>query len=152
STFSRCLCTSQGHTGKVTSVSLSADGSLAVSGSDGQNITLSTGVPTVALWETTTGSCLGTLHEGHIDLVTSVSLSADGRFAASGSSDQTVRLWETTTGRYLHTLRGHTDRVTSVGLSADGRFAVSGSRDQTVRLWETTTGRCLHTLRDHIGL
>jgi tetratricopeptide (TPR) repeat protein len=79
--------------------------------------------------------CLRVL-QGHADAVRSVSWSADGRFALSGSLDQTVRLWETATGHCLRVLQGHTDAVTSVSLSADGRFALSGSSDGTLRLWE----------------
>ena len=37
--------------------------------------------------------------QGHADLVTSVFLSADGRWALSASSDATLRLWEVSTGR-----------------------------------------------------
>jgi hypothetical protein len=45
------------------------------------------------LWEVSTGRCLRSF-EGHTDWVTSVSLSADGRYALSGGLDGTLRLWE----------------------------------------------------------
>ncbi|WP_207386360.1 protein kinase domain-containing protein, partial [Protofrankia symbiont of Coriaria ruscifolia] len=49
------------------------------------------------------GRCLHTLH-GHTHIVSSVDVSADGRYALSGSHmDKTVRVWELTTGRHLHT-------------------------------------------------
>jgi WD40 repeat protein/serine/threonine protein kinase len=86
--------------------------------------------------------------EGHRGTVVSVSLSADGRWALSGSSDNTVRLWEVATGRCLRTFEGHTHLVTSVCLSPDGRWALSGSDDNTVRLWEVATGRCVKTLEE----
>jgi len=129
----------QGHTGVVTSVQLSADGRLALSGSWDK---------TIRLWEVATGRCLRTF-SGHTASVTSVSLSVDGRLALSGSLDQTMRLWEVATDGYLHTFLGHTDVVTSVSLSADGRLALSGSWDQTVRLWEVATGHCLRTFSGH---
>ena len=47
----------------------------------------------VRVWEVSTGRCLRVL-QGHTGSVTGVSLSADGRFALSGSSDHTVRVWE----------------------------------------------------------
>lgn len=76
--------------------------------------------------------------KGHTDMVTSVSLSADGRWALSGGGyeDQTVRLWEVATGQCLRVFEGHTELVSSVSLSADGRLALSGSGDETVRLWK----------------
>ncbi|NUQ66363.1 MAG: serine/threonine protein kinase, partial [Pirellulales bacterium] len=45
------------------------------------------------LWEISTGRCVRTF-EGHAGGVTSVCLSADARWALSGSSDNTLRLWE----------------------------------------------------------
>jgi WD40 repeat protein/serine/threonine protein kinase len=80
---------------------------------------------------------------GHTGSVTSVCLSADGRFALSGSDDQSVRLWEVASGQCLRTFSGHTDWVASVSLNADGRFALSGSLDNTLRLWEVASGGCL---------
>ena len=75
--------------------------------------------------DVSTPQCLYVL-QGHTKDVRSVSLSADGRLALSGSSDGTLRLWETSTGQCLHVFQGHTDSVYSVSLSADGRLALSG--------------------------
>ena len=65
-----------------------------------------------------------------------MALSADGRWALSGSSDNTLRLWEVSNGQCLRTFAGHMHCVNSVALSADGRWALSGSSDNTLRLWE----------------
>ncbi|GHO79554.1 hypothetical protein KSD_73250 [Ktedonobacter sp. SOSP1-85] len=90
-----------------------------------------------------TNRCIRTL-EGHAGGVFSLSLSADGRWLASGSEDQTIRLWEVSSGRCVRIFQGHTDGVHSVSLSADGRWLASGSgwNDATVRLWEVSSGRC----------
>jgi WD40 repeat protein len=85
--------------------------------------------------------------EGHADGVTAVALSADGRFALSGSQDNTLRLWDLATGNSLRTLEHRF--VTSVALSADGSRALSGSVDETLRLWDLATGKCLRTLEGH---
>ena len=79
----------------------------------------------------------------------SVALSADGRWALSGSEDKTLRLWEVASGRCVRTFEGHTSDVTSVALSADGRWALSGSEDKTLRLWEVASGRCVRTFEGH---
>ena len=86
------------------------------------------------LWDVATGRCLRTF-EGHTQAVVSVCLSADGRWALSGSDDTTVRLWEVATGRCVRIFEGHMHQVWSVCLSADGRWALSGSKDKTLRLW-----------------
>nr|MBZ4220535.1 protein kinase [Chlorobium sp.] len=61
--------------------------------------------------------------EGHSGEVNSVFLSADGRYALSGSSDRTMKLWDVSTGQCLRTFEGHNNVVNSVCLSADGKYA-----------------------------
>jgi WD40 repeat protein len=78
-----------------------------------------------------------------------VYLSADSRFALSGSNDSTLKLWNVQTGRCLRTFTGQTERVNSVYLSADSRFALSGSSDSTLKLWNVQTGQCLQTFEGH---
>ena len=124
---------------KVTSVCLSGDARLALSGSIDN---------TLQLWDVITGRCLQTL-EGHTDEVNSVCLDGVARLALSGSTDNTLRLWEVTARRCLRVFKGHTNSVMSVSLSADARLALSGSKDNTLRLWEVATGRCLRTLSGH---
>jgi WD40 repeat protein len=87
--------------------------------------------------------------EGHTASVQSVCLSADGRWALSGSDDKTLRFWEVATGQCVRTFEEHTSWVNSVCLSADGRWALSGSTDKTLRLWEVATGRCVRTFEGH---
>ncbi len=132
-----------GHTGPVYSVTLSADGRRALSGSNDM---------TVRLWDTDTGQELKRFEE-HTETVfspmsmsASVALSADGRRALSGSVHGTVRLWDTDTGQELKRFEGHTDAVLSVALSADGRSALSVGQYGTVRLWDTDTGQELKRL------
>lgn len=87
--------------------------------------------------------------EGHTGEVNSVSLSADGQYALSGSDDETLKLWEVGSGRCLRTFEGHLYAVTSVSVSADGQYALSGSLDKTLKLWAMATGRCLRTFGGH---
>jgi WD40 repeat protein/serine/threonine protein kinase len=89
---------------------------------------------------------------GHREGVSSVCLSADGRFALSGSADQTLKLWDVKTGQCLQTFLGHTNWVNSVCLSVDNRFALSGGYDKTLKLWEVSTGQCLRTFTGHTDL
>jgi WD40 repeat protein len=78
-----------------------------------------------------------------------VALSADGRWALSGSDDKTLRLWEVANGRCVRIFEGHTDWVISVALSPDGRWVLSGSADKTLRLWEVASGCCVRTFEGH---
>jgi WD40 repeat protein len=95
------------------------------------------------------GGWEGITLEGHLDAVTAVCLSRDGRHALSGSADRTLRWWEVSTGHCLRTLEGHGGVVTSVCLGRDGRLALSGSADGTLRLWDMARGRCLGNFEGH---
>src|SRR5437660_5364084 len=77
---------------------------------------------------------------GHKDSVWSVALSADGRYALSGSYDQTVRLWEVASGKELKQFTGHTCAVLCVAFSSDSKFAVSATADGSMRLWDVPGG------------
>ncbi|KAI8631008.1 vegetative incompatibility protein HET-E-1 [Xylariaceae sp. FL1651] len=131
--------TLEGHTGLVSSVAFSSDGSTLASGSDDK---------TVRVWSASTGDCVQTL-EGHTGSVWSVAFSPDGNTLASGSHDKTVRVWSAGTGDCVQTLEGHTGWVWSVVFSPDGSTLASGSHDKTVRVWSAGTGDCVQTLEGH---
>ncbi len=83
--------------------------------------------------------------KGHVDWVSSVAFSPDGRTLLSGSHDGTLILWDVLTGRQLRSIEGHRqhDRhfaVTSVAFSPDGKMLLSASEDETLRFWDASTG------------
>ncbi len=86
---------------------------------------------------------------GHAEEVRSVAVSADARFAVSGSWDKTVRVWDLAGGVCLRTMAGQAGPVFSLAVSADARVAVSSSWDKTPRVWDLGSGTCLRTLFGH---
>jgi WD40 repeat protein/serine/threonine protein kinase len=84
-------------------------------------------------------------------IVWSVYISANGRYALSGSSNKTLSLWDISSGKKACTFSGHTWVVTSVCLSSDDSYALSGSGDGLLKLWDTSTGQCLRTFKGHAG-
>ncbi len=129
------------HAEAVTSVALSGDGDLILSGGADR---------TLKLWEARTGRCLHTF-EGDMPGVTAVCLSGDAKLALSCGTDAALKLWEVGTGDCRRTCRGDFDVLTSVALSGDARLALSGSTDGTVQLWDVSAGRLLRVLRGHTG-
>lgn len=121
-----------GHTGRVTSLAWSADGTLVATGASGDN--------RILVWDPQTGDLKQTL-TGHSGWIRSLAFSPDGAILASGSTDLTINLWDAESGTLLHTLQGHTGLIGGVVFSPDGASLASASRDGTVRLWDVATGQ-----------
>ncbi|GAK50003.1 serine/threonine protein kinase with WD40 repeats [Candidatus Moduliflexus flocculans] len=161
-----CLKVFKDHEDYVRAVAITPDGRFAISGSTDTTLRLwylSPGrhvqgfegmiVPLEDAYreaELTTAKCLR-VFRGHTSDVVAVAVSADGRYALSGSWDTSLRFWSLTNGKCLETLRGHTNYVTSVALSSDGRLALSGSRDGTIRFWSVARKKCVRVLHGHDG-
>jgi len=93
---------------------------------------------------------------GHEGVVTTVAISPDGLFLASGSTDKTIKLWSLETGDLLHTFgsrslrnRGHSDRISTLAFSPDSLELISGSDDCTLKQWDVGTRRLIRTLPGH---
>ncbi|KZV60619.1 WD40 repeat-like protein [Peniophora sp. CONT] len=133
-----------GHTGPVSSVVFSPDGTRVVSGSDDK---------TIRIWNAETGQAVGKPLEEHAGHVNSVVFSPDGACIASGSVDKTIRIWDAETGQPAgKPLEGHTGWVNSVAFSPDGTRIVSGSDDTTIWIWNAETGQVVgKPLEGHTG-
>jgi WD40 repeat protein len=148
----------RGHTDKVTSVAFSPDSRWLATGSWDQTIRLwdISAMPQGALQSGGSETDPWVLR-GHEGRVTSVAVSPDGHWLASGGGgwEQTARLWDLSalpppggakalnTGpeaelpvREVRELRGHTAAISSVTFSPDGRWLATGSLDDTARLWD----------------
>ncbi|KAH7337855.1 hypothetical protein B0J17DRAFT_439257 [Rhizoctonia solani] len=82
--------------------------------------------------------------EGHTDLVTSIAISPNGAYVASGSYDATIRVWNAQSGMLVTgPIKAHPDRVTSVAFSPDGTRLVSTGAYDAVRVWSVQNGERL---------
>lgn len=122
----RCVAALEGHKGYVRSVSVTPDGTRAVSGG---------GDGTIRVWNLSSRECIRVL-TGHSGQVGSVSITPDGLMAISGSDDRTLRVWDLVRGECVQILEGHAKAVHSVCVTCDGRRVVSGSDDGTLRVWD----------------
>jgi eukaryotic-like serine/threonine-protein kinase len=128
-----------GHTDRVRSAAISADGRVIATASFDN---------TARLWDAQTGQeirQLGIPGDHFIQIV----FSRDGRRIATASYDKTARLWDARTGQLLRVFTGHADRLRSVAFSPDGGRLVTGSYDRTARIWDVATGKELQVLTGH---
>lgn len=126
------------HDGWVKAVSYLPGEKRALAGAGGK----------VWLWDLETGKSLH-IFEGHKAEVSALTVSPDGKWAASGSTDRTARLWNLETLEAGPVLEGHRGPVTDLAFSKDGSIVYTASADGKVRTWARDTGEFKRVLYDH---
>jgi len=84
----------------------------------------------------------------HDHLVNSITVNAEGTFAASCSSDYSICIWDLKKRNKLHSLKGHDDDVEDFAF-VDSETGVSASRDRRMIVWNLRTGTIRRTLEGH---
>ncbi|MBF0607928.1 MAG: serine/threonine protein kinase [Magnetococcales bacterium] len=131
----------KGHQDTVTSVGVSSDGTVAVSGSKDK---------TLRLWSVATGQCKGVL-EGHTGGVNAVAVTADGKYVVSGGDDATLRLWDATAMAKVKVFKNNDLAVKALKISPDELYLFCGNSDGTVNFMDIALGRVIHAFRGHEG-
>ncbi|MBE9057537.1 WD40 repeat domain-containing protein [Sphaerospermopsis sp. LEGE 08334] len=129
--------TFNGHSGKVSSVAISPDNEILVSGCADKSINI---------WNLQTGKLIRTL-TGNLGAISSVAISPDSNFLAVGSCEHpqsNVKVWDLKTGKLIHTLLGHQKPVNVITISPDGTILTSGSNK--IKIWNLQKGERICTL------
>jgi WD40 repeat protein len=103
------------------------------------NLLASAGYREVKLWQR--GSNAQTASFPQDQSVSSISVSADGKWVAMGRADNSLILQSASDPNQRRALAGHTGPVTAVQFSADSTKLYSGSIDKTIRLWNVADGQ-----------
>jgi WD40 repeat protein len=122
----------------------------AIALSPAEPILASSSGTTIKLWNVQTGQSLRTL-TGHLDVVSCLVISPDGKLLISGSADKSIRLWDLQTGQRLGAIALHTDTILSLALSPDGRMLASGSLYDPIKLWDLEANQELASLTGQTG-
>ena len=132
-----CVGILEGHTDRVTAVSVTPDGQRAISG--GWDTT-------VRVWNVDSGECLRVL-VGHSHRVRAVATSAEGRFAISASDDKTIRVWDISSGECIRIFEKTSPWQDSIPFA---RYAGSGSDDTYLLVRDLNSRDCLRILREQL--
>jgi len=88
---------------------------------------------------------------GHTREVSSLAVSPDGKWLASGSVDLTVRIWDTKSRACVKVLEGHDGEVKSLAFSPDGNVLATGEMYKKVRFWDVASGTLKRTVTGYEG-
>lgn len=80
-----------------------------------------------------------------------LTLSADGRRAASGGPGGALRLWDLDTGRQTRVLGSGQEAVSSAAFAPDGKRLAAGGPDGSIALWDIDTGKQTRSFGRHQG-
>jgi WD40 repeat protein len=78
-------------------------------------------------------------------------ISRDGSFLLSASSDGMLRILDLPSGKGRAPMIGHAAKIRDCAISSDDSFAVSASEDGTLKIWDVTSGEERATLEGHAG-
>jgi cytochrome c len=119
----------RGHGGPVRALTISPDGTHAISGSFDTS---------AIIWSLSRNSAEQVLRF-HDSAVNAVAVLPDGRYV-TGGEDGKIAIWSAGEAKPQRTFEGHTAPIVNVAVSRDGSTIASASWDRTVRLWPTAGG------------
>jgi tRNA A-37 threonylcarbamoyl transferase component Bud32 len=128
----------RGHTGWVTSLALSSDGTTLATGDDGG---------TVRLWDLSNGLVIHTpqKHKRPVN----VAFAPNGKVAVSASLDGAVKVWQVPSGIELFKVPDDYTPVYSVAFAPDSSTVALARVSGFVEFWDVETGKKKLSLKSH---
>ncbi len=131
-----------GHTGAVTSLAITADSSLLVTGGEDK---------TVRVWDVKSAKPIRSF-QGHMAKVSAVAIRPDGKQLASGSEDGAIRLWDLSATDEHRVITDSKDSLWAVAFSPDGQRVATAGADKLIRVYDPESGKLLTTLEAEAAL
>jgi len=102
----------------------------------------------VNLWDIASGRIAMSL-KGHIENISIITYSPDGKYIATGSYDKTVKIWDAKTGREIRTISKFSDSVTYITYNSNGSFLyiITGDMSKVIKIFDAATGNEIKTIQ-----
>ncbi|KAL3981510.1 WD domain G-beta repeat family protein [Acanthocheilonema viteae] len=89
--------------------------------------------------------------KGHERRVTSISVSCNGAFFATTSTDCTVRIWNFSIDEAVHVMKPHKGRVTCSLITSDCKYIITGGTDSCANVISVENWEVVQSFKDHTG-
>ncbi len=86
---------------------------------------------------------------GHNKAVNSISVSPDGKYCVSTSTDSTIRIWDLNSFIELNNITAQKTVILSAVFLKNSSMIISGGMENTGKIWDVKSGTLMHTLRGH---
>ncbi|QSL66845.1 hypothetical protein MERGE_001232 [Pneumocystis wakefieldiae] len=121
----------------------------------------------IKIWEISTGFCVKTISNAHIDWIRTICPSDDGKLLLSAGNDRIAKIFNTHNGECKLEFQGHEHviecaifapnsaykflmQLSGIHLSKNSMgYIATGSRDKTIKLWGCQNGQIIKTLLGH---
>jgi WD40 repeat protein len=137
----------EGHTLDITSIWINPEGTRALTSSWDE---------TIKEWRLDGDLSISTESPSpHSTEVTTITVSSNGKMAASASRDGKIVIWDTYSGNVLQILESHLDQVNFMKFSVDSKYLISGggalstASDNVIRVWDLENFSVKQILEGH---
>ena len=80
---------------------------------------------------------------GHTDFISSITMSSDGKWIASGSIDKSVKIIDAASGKELRTFGGHNQRIQSVQFDPTNRYISAYVEGESIYIYDVVSGKLI---------
>jgi len=85
------------------------------------------------------------LQTSHSEYITSLAVTANGKFVISANADNTIKLWDIKSEKSLRTLGDFSHGIYAIAITPDSNFFLSAGSDKQITLWNMKSGNKIKT-------
>lgn len=80
---------------------------------------------------------------GHTDFISSIAMSSDGKWIASGSIDKSVKIIDVASGKELRTFGGHNQRIQTIKFDPTNRYISVYVEGESIYIYDVVSGKLI---------